>query len=265
MPVTASGNTLPDPLTALRRSHERLVAAVEPLSPAALEGPAYPSEWSIAQTVSHIGSGSEIFTMVFEAARDGRDAPSREAYQEVWAVWDAKSPVDQAADGLRSSAIFLSRVEALSAEAAAAFRVSLYNGEQDLNGLLRTRLSEHAMHTWDVVVPFDLEAGLEPDATALLLEELPWLIHRAGKPVPIPLHTEVVTRDPDRAYTLDVDEDGPRLVAVDPDTAVGDSALRLPAEAFVRLVYGRLDAEHTPDYEPDGIDLDTLRRVFPGF
>ena len=39
--------------------------------------------------------------------------------------------------------------------------------------------------------------------------------------------------------------------------------LELPAEAFVRLAYGRLDEEHTPA----GIDathLGELRRVFPG-
>jgi hypothetical protein len=34
----------------------------------------------------------------------------------------------------------------------------------------------------------------------------------------------------------------------------------------VRLVYGRLDAEHTPAaVETDGVDLDQLRAVFPGF
>jgi hypothetical protein len=34
----------------------------------------------------------------------------------------------------------------------------------------------------------------------------------------------------------------------------------------VRLVYGRLDAEHTPgSVKADGVDLDVLRSVFPGF
>jgi hypothetical protein len=44
---------------------------------------------------------------------------------------------------------------------------------------------------------------------------------------------------------------------------VDDPDLVLPAEALIRLVYGRLDPEHTP---PVGgtADLDELRRVFPG-
>jgi hypothetical protein len=44
------------------------------------------------------------------------------------------------------------------------------------------------------------------------------------------------------------------------------ASLRLPAEAFVRLVYGRLDADHTPEsVAAEDIDLDDLRAAFPGF
>ena len=41
--------------------------------------------------------------------------------------------------------------------------------------------------------------------------------------------------------------------------------LSLPAEAFIRLVYGRLDPDHTPaSVDARGVDLDLLRRTFPG-
>jgi hypothetical protein len=43
----------------------------------------------------------------------------------------------------------------------------------------------------------------------------------------------------------------------------GPADSELPAEAFVRLVYGRLAPEHTPPGE-HGAALDVLRRVFPG-
>jgi len=51
-----------------------------------------------------------------------------------------------------------------------------------------------------------------------------------------------------------------------PGAADGSAAsdLVLPAEAFERLVYGRLDPAHTPDVEGDASLLDELRRVFPG-
>jgi hypothetical protein len=41
--------------------------------------------------------------------------------------------------------------------------------------------------------------------------------------------------------------------------------LQLPAEALIRLVYGRLDPSHTPPVTTRDIDVDELRQVFPGF
>ena len=40
---------------------------------------------------------------------------------------------------------------------------------------------------------------------------------------------------------------------------------RLPAEAFIRLLYGRMDEAHTPPAESAGVELDELRPLFPGF
>lgn len=264
MAVTAADSSLPDILSTLHRSHDRLVAAVEPLSASDVEGPAYPSDWSIAQTVSHLGSGAEIFGLMFSAAVAGGAQPDIEVFKQVWAVWNAKSPADQATDGLRSDADLLAKIDALAPEQAKQFHLTLFNREQDLNGFLQARLNEHALHTWDVVVPADPDAGVDPDAAALVLEALPSMMAYAGKPAPVPVHLAVLTHDPDRRYLLDIDEDGPRLTPLVNEADPGTSVLRLPAEALVRLVYGRLDAEHTPVYESDGIDLDSLRRAFPG-
>ena len=44
-----------------------------------------------------------------------------------------------------------------------------------------------------------------------------------------------------------------------------DGSVDLPAEAFLRLVYGRLDVDRTPDHSESGArGLADLRRVFPG-
>lgn len=50
-----------------------------------------------------------------------------------------------------------------------------------------------------------------------------------------------------------------------PGTAHPTQTLRLPTEAFVRLVYGRLDTHHTPAIveAAPGL-LDTLRAALPG-
>jgi MDMPI C-terminal domain len=42
--------------------------------------------------------------------------------------------------------------------------------------------------------------------------------------------------------------------------------VQMPAEALLRLAYGRLDPEHTPAaVTGDPAALDRLRAVFPGF
>jgi hypothetical protein len=48
--------------------------------------------------------------------------------------------------------------------------------------------------------------------------------------------------------------------------AEGLNEVSMPAEALLRLAYGRLDPAHTPsDVVTSPDDLDRLRAVFPGF
>ena len=73
-----------DELTAaLTLSHERLVAAVEPLSDDEVTGPSY-HDWTIAQVLSHLGSSAEIFTRFVEAGASGKPAPGADDFHPVW-------------------------------------------------------------------------------------------------------------------------------------------------------------------------------------
>ena len=63
-------------ISALRHSHDRLRAGVEPLGPDQLTQRSYPSEWTIAQVLSHLGSQAEIFGLVLEAGLAGREVHS---------------------------------------------------------------------------------------------------------------------------------------------------------------------------------------------
>ena len=65
--------TSPDPwISALRHSHDRLQALVDPLGQDQLKQRSYASEWSIAQVLSHLGSGAEIFGLFLEAGLAGQ-------------------------------------------------------------------------------------------------------------------------------------------------------------------------------------------------
>lgn len=248
-------------IAALRASHDRLRAVAAPLTPEQVRGPGYPSEWSIAQVLSHLGSGAEINGLIFDAGVNGTPAPQPADFQAVWAVWDAKNPDDQAADALVSDARLVEKVEALSAEQRASVTFDVWSGPTDVGGFASTRLSEHAVHTWDVEVMGDPAATVLPQAVPILLEIVQGLVGFAGKPGPAG-RIHVTLTDPDREYALVLGE----KVALEAwDGGESTGSLGLPAEAFLRLVYGRLDPAHSPSVTAENVDLDALRAVFPGF
>jgi uncharacterized protein (TIGR03083 family) len=254
-----------DLAAALRDSHNRLAATVKGLSPDQVTSMSYANEWSIAQVLSHLGSGAEIFVMFLDAGLAGDSAPGMEEFQAVWSRWDAKEPIDQVRDGIAADAQFLDRLDALSEPERTAWRMELFGAERGLGDIARLRLGEHALHTWDVAVALDGGVTVPADVAALLVDGLDDLVARSGKPADTALRVHVSTHGPDRVFTLESGADGVRLTPAVSEPADHDASVRLPAEAFTRLVYGRLDSEHTPSVDTQGIDLDTLRAMFPGF
>src|SRR5215475_10362517 len=161
----------PDPwISALRHSHNRLRASVEPLGPDQLAQRSYPSEWTIAQVLSHLGSQAEIFGLILEAGLAGQEPPAREEFPPVWDKWNAKDPQAQATDALRADQATLERLESMDADERARLHLNLFGMDIDTTGFARLRLSDHAVHTWDVLVALDPAATLAPDAVDLLID-----------------------------------------------------------------------------------------------
>jgi hypothetical protein len=70
------------------------------------------------------------------------------------------------------------------------------------------------------------------------------------------------TTEPDRSFTLRLTADSAELVE---EVLDDDADLEIPAEALVRLFYGRLDEAHTPaSLKGNGV-IGDLRTVFQGF
>ena len=162
--MTTSTYPLETMLSVLGNSHARLAAIVEPLTATELAGPSYDDDWSIAQVLSHLGSGAEIFGLLLDAGLRGEDAPVLEQYQEIWARWNAKSPQDQARDGLAADAAFLDRLAALDPAQRTGWRLTFFGDERGLADMAQMRVGEHAMHTWDVAVMRDSKATVAGDA-----------------------------------------------------------------------------------------------------
>jgi uncharacterized protein (TIGR03083 family) len=248
-------------ITALRHSHERLASLVKPLSPDDLTGRSYDSEWTVAQVLSHLGSGAEIAQLTLAAALSGSTV-DREAFQPIWDVWNAKSPQEQAADCLAADEAHVGRLEGLADAELDRIRYQFFGMDLDAPGLVRLRLSEHALHTWDIAVALDPAAAVAPDAVALLLGYLPMFAQWAGGPVGETFRLRLRGESAD--FLLAVAES----VSLAPWPGSGTEAAEvgLPDEALVRLVYGRLDPGHTPAaVTGDPADVARARAVFPGF
>ncbi|GAA3217706.1 maleylpyruvate isomerase family mycothiol-dependent enzyme [Actinocorallia longicatena] len=261
---TTSADTI---IAALRTGHDGLVTLVAGFGDADLTRPSAASEWDISQVLSHLGSGAEIMRGTFREALGGPD-PDRESNEAIWDRWNARSPRERADSFVESNRILVELLESLDAGRREELRVDLgfLPAPVDVATAGRMRLSEFALHAWDVRAALDPAATLAPEAVPPLLHDtalLGWI----SKPEALDgAHStvEVTTTAPAEVFTLRLEEPvGVEFEA--PEKSQG--ALALPAEAWLRLVAGRLSPEHTPaEATATGTaDLDVLRRVFPGY
>jgi uncharacterized protein (TIGR03083 family) len=244
----------------LRVSAGRLRALIAPLDDDDLEKPAYPTEWRIADVLSHLGSGAIIQHRRLDDAFTGEAIPDDFA-PTVWASWNAKSARAKADDALRADRALVERLESLSDAERAAFRVEMGPLTFDFDGFVAIRLNEHAFHTWDVEVALDRAATIPVDAAALVVDNLDLVARFTAKPTGTTRTITVDTTEPTRRFTVDLSADTVTFTA-GPTNA--DVDLTLSAEAFARLVYGRLPDELTPPVDGDSSALEALRSAFPG-
>jgi uncharacterized protein (TIGR03083 family) len=250
----------------LRRSHDRLTGLAKPLSPEELRAQSYCQDWSVAQVLSHLGSGAEISLMMLPGALGDAEPASRDAFPAVWDAWNAKSPDDQAADALAMDETQISTLEGLSDDQLARMQMDFIGMQLDAVGIVRLRLGEHALHTWDVAEYADPAATVSADAADLLIDNVPaFLAPRLGKPLPEPFTVRITTTGPERDYLL-TSADSVTMTDWPADGDASVPRVTMPAEALLRLSYGRLDPAHTPaSVTGDPEVLDKLRAIFPGF
>ncbi len=248
-------------IAALRSSQDRFAGLVSDLTEEQVTGPSYDDDWTIADVSSHLGSQAEIFGPFLEAGLTGDQPPGNDSFAPIWDRWNAMAPADQVRESVARNEDLVQRLEALDDDQLARFRVPLFGSDQDLAGFAAMRLGEHAIHTWDIAVALDPTATVAADAVGLLSDGLDTRVGRAGKAVDGAAPLVVETASPDRRVALELDP----AVSAGPASAGATPDLVLPAEAFVRLVFGRLDPAHTPESVTDSKALGTLRQAFPGF
>ena len=224
-----------------------------------LLGRAYPSEWTIADVLSHLGSGAVISRRRLADVLAGTDTPDDFA-QGVWDEWNAKTPAAQRTDALAADTALLDALEALSPVERDRFGFAMGPIDVDFDGFVGLRLNEHVLHTWDIDVAVNPDATIPADIAGHVVGNLDLIARFTAKPTGDT--TTVTVAIPDRTVGVTIDLSADAAVARTGAPA-GPVDLELDADALVRLVYGRLDPGHTPP-DAEGPELGTLRRVFPG-
>jgi uncharacterized protein (TIGR03083 family) len=249
-----------NPLVPLQHSVDRLHQLVRGLEDDELEAQSFCDEWNVADVLAHLGSGAVIMERRLAAAFEGKELPDDFA-QPIWGEWNAKPSRARAHDALVEDERSLEVLEAVSANDRTRLTFPMGPLTLTFDELVGTRLNEHAFHTWDIEVVFDPVARLPREVASVVIDNLGLIARFTARPTGDQREVRVRTREPERHFTVRLTEERAELLAGD---AGATPDLVLPAEAFCRLVYGRLDPAHSPPVGANGEVLDLLRAVFPG-
>lgn len=250
-------------IAALRHTHDHLAEVVSGLGEDDLGRVGGASEWTVATTLSHLGSGQEINAYtVRRAIGDDTEFPSND---EVWERWNALPPVEQAAAFVTASAAAVEVFEGLTPEQRMGAMVDLGFLPQPvpLAVVLGMRVNELVLHGWDVDVAFDPAAQVSEEAAEIITEHfvstMSFLLGFTGKPDGLP-----PTRLAFGGWTLVSTDEGIRIAEGVTDPS---ATFEGPVEAAIRLFAGRLAPEHTPagTTVSGNVTLEELRAAFPGY
>jgi uncharacterized protein (TIGR03083 family) len=253
-------------IATLRRSHDDLVRFVDDFDERLLETGSGAAEWTVAQVLGHLGSGAEIGTA--RCAPPWRVAPLGPRPWCRSGTAGTPCSLDALAAFRQSDERLVALYEGLDAATLDDLRVDLgfLPAPIDVATTVTFRLSEHALHSWDVHVAFERAAVLAPYMVPFLTEHISRLAAWTARPAGRTGRVRIETTEPEQHLLLEL---GDRVsLGPDPDPAgEAGTTLRLPTEALVRMAAGRLGPAHTPDtvaIEGD-LTLDDLRAVFPGY
>ncbi len=249
-------------IAALHVEHDVLVALLANLDRDQLDSPSGADGWTVAQVLSHLGSGAEIGRAPI--ARAAGESVELEDNGTIWARWDAASPADQAIGFVEHNTRWLETVEALTPAQRSSLTVDFgfLPEPVPLVTALGMRLNEIANHAWDVRVAFDPGAEVNADSAVVLVDlfagPLGFLLGFYAKPAE--LSESAVVAVPGGGLVI---EDGVTVVG---GLESSSATFHGSPGAFIRLLSGRLKEPHGEGVTVEGnVTLDDLHRVFPGF
>ena len=228
----------------MRVEYDRLLGYLAALEPEGWEEQSACVEWPVRQVVSHIGSQPLIFGAMLEASLRGAELMTDEQCRAIWDRFDGLGAEELLRELRRSNEALFRLIASLTDEQLGA-TMSSFAGPAPVATYLAARLNELVIHAWDIVWARDKAATLTPDAVQDLVglnltpTRLAGLVKPDRSERLVDKMVEFHLRNPERFTTLRLAQDN--VEAVSDEAAEPDLRAELPAEAFVRLLWGRYD------------------------
>jgi uncharacterized protein (TIGR03083 family) len=254
-----------------RAEYELQVAYLEQLPPEGWTEQSACRDWQVYQVVSHIGSQPEITGAVLRAGVRGEPPMTDEERRAIWDRFDNYRP-DEVFPAYRANNEAWYRLVDSFSEEELGQTIQWFAGPMTIAGMLASRLNEQALHTWDIRWARDRNAKLTPEVVSTLIEGnlAPFRVKQLTRVEAAPRlsgHTiQLHLRDPEGAVHFILDPDGAQ--ARQGNAAPVALSAELPAEGFVRLIWGRYDvrlglASGELKLSDDSL-ADELQALFPG-
>lgn len=236
-------------VAAVERQTQHMLAAMRTWPEANWQRPTYCPDWVAADAVAHLATGGEFYAQVIESGCAGDPKPAwgvqdRAEFRQVRG--DAGRRLIEAGtgaliDGFETAAIKLQAVFERLGEVECSQNMAWHpRGLVPVGAWIGMRLSELAIHDWDMRQPHEPQAGLTPTALPGLvacLPEMQWqFLSQRLTPGLDGVH---VLQAGDRAWAFRVAGDTLAYEAEAP-TAF-DTCVRTDAQCLILLTMGRDD------------------------
>jgi uncharacterized protein (TIGR03083 family) len=275
MTATAGTGAAPDYqqiVAAVRDEFETLDRYLGALAPGRWRGPTACTEWDLTKLVSHLGSGAVLMLRMVRSGLESTPPQTQEERQQVWGHFDSLAPEPLYREFQQANTDALTYLDQLPADQRER-RIPSFLGEVPTAVLLRARLAEISLHSWDARVALDPTARLLFGSVGPLVDQtLTFMGRRSAEQARAELAGTVFELDLEgrnrRRVALVIKQDG--VSVADPGQSEARATLWLTSEAFVRLGAGRFPletAERNGEVAMDGDPqaAQKLNALFPGY
>jgi uncharacterized protein (TIGR03083 family) len=227
---------------------------------AAWEAPTACREWRVRDVAAHVTDGAERAVVVARAGLAGEPVPQYDTAERRRRHAALRGlPGAELADRLqRDLAAVFQALDGVPAATLHGTVVPMGGGPHTLAQFADQRLVETGLHAWDIRAGGNPDAILAPETAAAIIDFVLWrvprLAHGADAHGAAPRYLCELEGPGGGPVTLAIGQGG---VAASRTRDAGEGAtLTLPVEAFIRLVWGRLDL-------PRALDRGVVRTAVP--